>query len=299
MGGKSGGTTVIQPTTPASPTVGQSAAEYAAALPTILQAQLQYQPQFAASDFSDFQKYAPQYTAVYDAINKQYYPETYGLQETLAKQASDAATATDIPDWMKQQYRNEVNAQLGTNVNSPIGADYVSRGLIDQAQQYRQYYQNLGLSLAGRQPLTSTQYQQPSFSVANQFMPAYQADLSGYGSYVAANRPLLGQAGTPNWIPGLQAVGSVLQGIGTMQSAAANKAAAAGCWVASACFGGWYKEKTVFARYFINNLSPKWFKNLYIKYGELLSKNKIFIKIVYPIFEIFSYIGKVKLYGIR
>ena len=70
MGGKSGGTTVVQSNTPAPPTAGQSAAEYAAALPSILQAQLQYQPQFDQAQFESFTKLAPQYTAAYDAINK-------------------------------------------------------------------------------------------------------------------------------------------------------------------------------------------------------------------------------------
>ena len=215
MGGSSGGTTVQAVQAPAAPTAGQSAAEYAAALPSILQAQLQYQPQFNQADYESFAKLAPQYTAVYDQINKQYYPETYGLQEQLAKQASEGACG-NIPDWMQQQYRDQANAQLGSNVNSPVGADYVSRGLIDQAQQYRQYYQNLGLSLAGRQPLTSTQYQNPSFNVADQFGQNYNTVMGGYGSYSAASRPVTTQQGTPNWISGLQAGGSVLQGIGSI-----------------------------------------------------------------------------------
>lgn len=217
MGGTSGGTTVIQPTTPAAPTAGQSAAEYAAALPSILDAQLKYQPQFDQAQYESFAKLAPQYTAAYDAISKQYYPETYGLQEQLAKQASAAAGATDMPDWMKQQYRNEVNAQLGSNVNAPIGADYVSRGLINQAEQYRQYYQNMGLSLAGRQPLTTAQYQPSNFNVADQFGQNYNTMMGGYGSYAAANRPLTGQSGTPNWAIGMQAAGSLLQGVGSLR----------------------------------------------------------------------------------
>lgn len=216
MGGSSGGQTIVQPSTPAAPTAGQSAAEYAAALPTILQAQLQYQPQFDQANYESFAKLAPQYTAAYDAISKQYYPNTYGLQEQLAKTASEASNATEIPDWMAQQYRNNVNAQLGTNVNAPIGADYVSRGLIDQAQQYRQYYQNLGLSLAGRQPLTSPQYQQSGFNVADQFAPSYNTQMQGYGAYAQASRPMAIQQGTPNWMGALQAGGQILSGLGSM-----------------------------------------------------------------------------------
>jgi hypothetical protein len=59
-----------------------------------------------------------------------------------------------IPDWMKQQYLSEKNAQLGTNAGSPIGADSLSRGLLQQNEDWKRYYQNLGLSVAGMQPLT-------------------------------------------------------------------------------------------------------------------------------------------------
>lgn len=285
MGGKSGGSTVIQPNTPAPPTAGQSAAEYAAALPSILQAQIQYQPQFNEADFQSFAKLAPLYTQVANNISQQLYPSTTGLQEQLASEASRNATATQIPDWMAQSYRNSVNSQLGQNVNSPIGADYVSRGLIDQAQQYRSYYQNLGLSLTGRQPLTQPQTQQPSFSVANQFGQNYSSQLGGYGSFVGANRPMLGQQGTPNWIPAMQAAGSAAMGAGMMM-----------CWVASVCFGGWYKPKTVMARFYVTYFAPTWFRKIYVKHGEKISKWRG-VNLLTPVFELFAYLGKRKMYG--
>lgn len=289
MGGKSGGTTVQNVQAPAAPTAGQSAAEYAAALPSILEANLKYQPQFNEADYASFAKLAPLYTQVYDQINKQYYPQTYGLQEQLAKQASEASSATNIPEYMRKQYADTVNAQLGTNAYSPIGADYLSRGLINQGEQYRQYYQNLGLSLAGRQPLTQTQYQQPSFDVANSFAPAFGTQMGGYGSYAAASRPITKQQGTPNWLLGAQAAGNVA---GTLGSAAMM-----GCWVASACFGGWYKADTVWARFYVNFFAPKWFKNLYLKHGENIAKNKLAVKLLKPLFELFSKRGRKIAYG--
>lgn len=287
MGGSSGGTTVQAVQAPAAPTAGQSAAEYAAALPKILQAQLQYQPQFNQADYESFAKLAPMYTAVYDQINKQYYPNTYGLQEQLASQAAQGSTA-ELPSWMKKQYQDQFNAQLGTNVNSPIGADYVSRGLIGQAEQYRNYYQNLGLSVAGRQPLTTAQYQSPSFNVADQFGQNYNTVMGGYGSYAAASRPTTIQKGTPNWIPALQAGGSLLSSVGSL---------AAMCWVASACFGGWHQPNTIYARYYVRNYTPNWFKKLYIQYGESISKNKLLVSLLKPLFNMFATKGKRLLYG--
>lgn len=289
MGGRSGGETVYVPTPAAAPTAAQSAADYAASLPAQYEAALKYQPQFDQLQYEQYAKLAPQYTALMDQINKQYYPETYGLQEQLAKTASEAAGATQIPDWMQQQYRSNLSAQLGTNVNSPIGADYVSRGLIDQAQQYRQYYQNLGLSLAGRQPLTSPQYQQPNYSVANNANQNYGNMLQGYGMYQQAARPMTYQAGTPNWMLGLQAAGNVAGSLGSEAILA--------CWVASACFGGWHQPKTIYARYFVTRHTPKWFLNLYIKYGERIAKNKVAVKLLKPIFEVFALAGRKLLYG--
>lgn len=213
MGGSSGGTQVIQPQTPQAPTAGQSAEEYAKALPSIYEAQLKYQPMFNQLELQQYQQLAPEYAAAYDQVNKQLYPYTSGLQEQLAKQAGEGMQA-GVPDWMRQQYQSDLNAQLGTNVNAPIGGDYVSRGLLDQAQQYKNYYQNLALSVAGRQPLSQPFAQQSQFNVANQFQTAYGQDLQGYGAYTAANRPMLGQAGTPNWIPALSAVGNVAGAIG-------------------------------------------------------------------------------------
>lgn len=217
MGGSSGGTQVYNPSPAPAPTPAQSAADYAAALPAIYKAQLEYQPQFDAQQLASAQNLSPAYTKLYNDINKQLYPETYGLQEQLAKIASEGSMG-QIPSWMKNQYQSDLSAQLGTNANAGIGADYVSRGLLDQQQRYNQYYQNLGLSVAGRQPLTNPQTaQQPStFDVASQFAPNYQNQMQGYGSFISGGRPITTQGGQPNWIAGLQAGGSVLQGLGSL-----------------------------------------------------------------------------------
>lgn len=286
LSGSTGGQQVYTPQTPQPPTVGQSAAEYAAALPSIYEASLKYQPEFNKLDYQSYADLMPKYTALADQISKQYYPETYGLQEQLAKQAREGSTS-DVPQEIRQQYLSNMNAQLGNNVNAPIGADYVSRGLIDQAQQYRQYYQNLGLSLAGRQPLTTASYQQPSFNVAGGVGQNYATQAGAYGSYAGASRPFAIQAGTPNWVYGLQAAGNAAGMIGM-----------AGCWVAAACFGGWHNPKTIFARYFVSKHAPKWFYRLYLRFGEKISKNVVLVKALKPLFEIFAYKGKRLLYGI-
>lgn len=217
MGGSSGGTQVYTPAAAPAPTASQSAAEYAAALPTILEAQLKYQPQFDQAQFDSAQTLGPQYAALLDQINRQTNPNTANLQETLAGQALQGATATQIPDYMRKQYQDTLNAQLGTNANAPIGADYVSRGLIGQAEGYRQYYQNLGLSLAGRQPLASgAGVPQSNFDVAGNTNANYGNAIAAYGAYNNATRPITTQQGTPNWIGALGAVGGAMGGLGAL-----------------------------------------------------------------------------------
>lgn len=288
MGGSSGGTTVYNPTPPPAPSVGSSITDYINALPQLYAAQEQYAPQEAAQQVQLAQQYAAPLAQAYQSAQDVLYPGTSQLQEQLAQQAQQGIQA-GVPQSQQDQYRSDLAGQLGSNVNSGIGADYVSRNLMNQQQQYQQYYQNLGLSLAGRQPLVNPTSPQTT-SQLGQYNPGevlgYNSNI--YGSQVGGSRPITTQSGTPNWISGLQAGGSALQGIGSLRSF---------CWVASKIFGGWYKTETIWARVYILTNCPKWFINLYKKYGENLSKNSIALSILKPLFEYFSIKGKELKYG--
>ena len=67
--------------------------------------------------------------------------------------------------------------------------------------------------------------------------------------------------------------------------------AGAKCWVAAEVFNGWHHPKTIMARFFVNNVGPKWFKNLYIKYGEKVAQfihdKPLFKLAIRPLFEYF------------
>jgi hypothetical protein len=194
-----GGTTV-QAQTPTMPTAQGSASDWAAALPTIYQTQLQYAPQQAQQQLDLIQQYGGSTAKALQDAQNSIYPNTGKLQEQLAGQALAGSTA-DVPDWMKQQYQSNMNAQLGTNAASPIGADYMSRGLLQQKQDWQQYYQNMGLSVAGRQPLTqagspqTTDYM--SSFTPNSVMTGNNQNYSTagniYGSQLNYNQALRGQ----------------------------------------------------------------------------------------------------------
>lgn len=218
MGGSSGGTTtqIIQPTPPPAPSTAEAIQQYVASLPALYEAQMKYAPLEAQQQVSLAQQYAGPLAQAYKSAQDILYPGTSQLQEKLAAQAMSGVSA-EVPGAMRDQYRSDLLAQLGSNAQSGIGADYVSRNLINQQQQYQQYYQNLGLSLAGRQPLVNPATPNYTNQLGN-YSPGQGLGYTqgNYGVFAGASRPIVSQnkQGMPNWISGTQAFGSVLQGIG-------------------------------------------------------------------------------------
>jgi len=169
-------------------------------LPQLFAAQQQYAPQEAAQQVQLAQQYAQPLAQAYQSAQDVLYPGTSDLQEKLAQQAQQGISG-QVPQGMQDQYRSDLLGQLGSNANSGIGADYVSRNLINQQQQYQQYYQNLGLSLAGRQPLVNPQTPQTTSQLGNYNAgQALNYTAQNYGTFAGAGRPVTTQAGTPNWL---------------------------------------------------------------------------------------------------
>lgn len=189
--GKGGGTTVVNSTPPPQPTTGQSIQEWIASQPDIWAAQEKYAPLEAQQQVDLMTKYAAPlglaYRQAQDAIN----PMTSQLQETMAGQALEGMNATQMPEWMRRNYQSDFNANLGTNAGSPIGADYVSRGMQKQLFDQQKSYRDLGLSLAGRQPL-STPGQPSATNYMSTFTPASVMGSvnQNYGTFASASRPL-------------------------------------------------------------------------------------------------------------
>lgn len=192
--GKGGSsTTVVTPTPPPQPSTADATKAWVESLPQVYETQMKYAPQEAQQQLELLQKYAAPMAQAYEQANQQLYPNTAKLQETLAGQALTGATATAMPDWMAKQYRDEFKAQLGTNNASPIGADYVSRGMQRQLYQQQQGYRDMGLSLAGRQPLSTPQMPQYSNYMGSQTPGNVMNFMGGnYSTYAQASRPFVG-----------------------------------------------------------------------------------------------------------
>lgn len=178
-----GSTKISAPATPAAPTTAQNMQDYVANLPALYNAQLQYSPLFNQQDYEQTATYAPLLKGIQDAM----YPNTSALPEQLASQAS-AGGQNGMPQYMKDMYADQMRAELGNQAGSGIGADYVSKGMVAQNEAYKQYYNNLGLSVAGLQPLSqSSQYQQ-AYNPSSTYTYGQVANnnMQGYGSYSSA-----------------------------------------------------------------------------------------------------------------
>jgi hypothetical protein len=158
--------------------------------PAMFAMQQQYAPQEAAQQVALAQQYAQPMGEAMKTAQEAMYPQETALSNQLNQQVQQGM-GSQVPDWMQQQYRSDVNANLGTNVGSGIGADYVSRGLLQQQQDWQNYYRNLGLSITGRQPIATATT--PNYSnYASQFTPnsvmGYNAQNYGTSANIYGNQ---------------------------------------------------------------------------------------------------------------
>jgi len=174
---------------PAAPSVNDTMQQYVQSLPALYQAQMQYEPQMQQMNLDMLQQFGTQYGQAQKAVNDAMYPETSALQEQIAQKASTGMNE-QMPAWAQDAYKSGVNANLGTNVGSPMGADYASRGMMEQQKGWNDYYTNLGLSAAGRQPLAQGGTT-PQTNYMQQYQPAQAMNYNAntYSSYAQASSP--------------------------------------------------------------------------------------------------------------
>jgi len=140
------------------------------------------------------------------------------------------------------------------------------------------------LGTLGRTTSSSTWQQGNNNTIGRQFMSSFATSLgSGMGGGMAGGMGgMMGGDAGAGWTSAL---------------------AGAGCWVAKAIYGSWEDERTIKAKFFINEIGPKWFKRFYWKYGpsfgEFIS-DKPFIKAVLkPIFDLFGFMAEVSMSKVR
>ncbi|MFA5133095.1 MAG: hypothetical protein WC444_07250 [Candidatus Paceibacterota bacterium] len=213
-----GSTEIQQPSVPEPQSFSSSISDYVANYPKLMQLEQQYAPQEAALQLQLAQQYAVPLGKAMQSAQESLYPETSKLQEQLAKIASEGMTSS-VPDWMKEQYRSSMAGMLGSNVQGGIGADYMSRGLMQQQMDWNNYYQNLGLSVAGRQPLStpgSASYTNQLSNYTPSMATSYNASTyspyaSLYGNMYNTNAQMSQQS--PAWANALGTIGGAALGM--------------------------------------------------------------------------------------
>lgn len=219
MGGSPKPTIIEAPAPPPAPSYGGTIKDYVENYPQLIAQQQQYAPQLAQLDLQLQQQYGPQYAALEKQINEQLYPQTASLQENLASQALSGMNEP-VPQELRQQYISDFNAGLGSNVNAPLGVSDRNVALLQLQKQWGDYYRNLGLSVAGRQPLAQGQQQQfanPNSGLDSALgfaQQSYGGQLQGYNSSLA-NRIIQPKSSLLNNALGVGAgIGSLGLGLG-------------------------------------------------------------------------------------
>jgi hypothetical protein len=214
------GTTQISAPAPTQPSVASDVSQWASALPQIYAAQAQYAPQEAQQQVQIAQQTDLPMAQAAQQAQQALYPQVANLSENLATIANQNMSG-QVPAWMKQQYQSDMNAQLGQNANSGIGADYMSRGLMQQNQNWQQYYQGLGSSVAAGMPMV-----QPQSAGYSNYMSGFsptgvgQLNNQSYGSAGSIYGSQLGYNSAANSAM-MNLIGSGIGAAGNVASSAA------------------------------------------------------------------------------
>jgi hypothetical protein len=195
MGGDSG--QIAQPQMPTAPSYSSSIQDYIQNYPELFQLQ---------------QQYAPQIAAMQKKTQEQLYPNQAGLGEQLGGIASQGMT-TEASDWYTQNTRDQLKSTFGRNlVFNPRAQEQYGVSTQQAAEDWKRYYQNMGMSLAGKQPQYGaetgiTQSYQPAQALSyNQNMYNTQAGLYGTNLNAWQNQ---------NTNPWANIAGSIAGGIGS------------------------------------------------------------------------------------
>lgn len=129
--------------------------------------------------FELMQKYGPQEATMQKNINETLYPQTAGLQENLATQATQGMNQS-TPEWYNQNVRDTLKSQFGRNlVYNPQAQEQYGLATNQAKEDWRRYYQSLGTTLSGKQPLATY-----SNNITSQYSPnqATQYAANTYGT---------------------------------------------------------------------------------------------------------------------
>ena len=206
---------VVSPSVPSAPSYSSTIQDYIKNYPDI---------------YKLMEEYAPKQALLQKQTYENLYPNQAGLGEQLGGIASQGMTA-DAPDWYTQKTRDQLKSTFGRNlVYNPQAQEQYGTGMQQAAYDWQKYYQQMGLSLAGKTPVYGA-----DTSMTQSYTPSQTAQYASnnYGNYLGAwgqvNPAYTRGGGGYNMAGGLGGmgagalaggyVGSIVPGIGTMVGA--------------------------------------------------------------------------------
>lgn len=193
----------------------QVSEQFKNALPTILSAINEYQPQFSQAAYQDYATMLPQYAQTQYDLSQQYAPNQYALGEELSAQALQRSKQ-GLTDQERQMYLDQYKALVGNQVSSGIGANTISNNLLGQDLAAKQWGQQLGSGLV-MQPITagSVGYSPSTFSVGSAFSPVFSDQV--YGQTSNSNSTTTKTPSTFSTVmQGLGAAAGLMSGVGAL-----------------------------------------------------------------------------------
>jgi len=186
-----GKTEVFQPTPPPQPSTADAIREYAAVQPLLFEQQLEFAPREAQLQLDLARQFAGPSAQLMKEAQETLFPGTSALQEKLAGQALQRIEQPFTPE-EEAEALDIFRSNLGTNIGSPIGASAITKDLLGFRNTRQQEAVNLGLSLAGRQPLP-----QPATPATSNFLGSFTPGQAlgfqqgTFGAFSQASRPFV------------------------------------------------------------------------------------------------------------
>lgn len=225
------------------------------------------------------------------ALRQETQPQLIDVNKLALGLSGNLLSGQDLPGYLQK---------LPGGISPEVTQDIVNQSLKDVANQ-AQYSGILDSGTAGAlatRTSADVRTQAEQFNLQNLLQllnlavgssAQVQSPIQGFGNQLSQRLQGLRSTSTttttkekPDWLK--------------LSGEAALGAAMVMCWVAKEIFGSWEHPKTISARYYINNIAPDWFRDLYMEYGERIANyisDKLLLKLALrPLFEVFAIIGK-------
>lgn len=208
---------VITPKAPEAQSLASQLQDYINAQPQLFKLQQEQAPQEAALQLQLLQQYGADLGLAQRQAQEAVNPELTALQNQLFQEGLNrlGQAQTGLTDDLKNLYKENFQSQV-YDPSSRIGADAVSKSLLGADIAYRNDATNLGLSLAGYQPIgqpyaPTVTNQLAGLSAGN----ALNMNSNNYAAQLGYSRPFIKEGTPTDWAGIIGGVAGIGAGLAT------------------------------------------------------------------------------------